>query len=115
MTACPRKPDGFDTALPDTDTESDGDSDADSDGDSDTDTDSDTDPIDTASPDFSLVINEFLANPDGADANCDGVQDNADDEFIEIVNAGGIPIDLSGATLSDTTGAKHTFPSGSVL
>ncbi|MBA2321102.1 MAG: lamin tail domain-containing protein [Deltaproteobacteria bacterium] len=86
--------------------------------DADTDADTDTDPalpIDTANPDFLLVINEVLADAAVADANCDGTIESVDDEFVEIVNAGGIPIDLSGAELIDLTGTRHLFPAGSIL
>lgn len=66
----------------------------------------------------SLVINEFLADPAGdisGDANGDGVRDSGDDEFVELINAGGTEIDLSGWTISDGFGERHTFPAGSVI
>lgn len=64
-----------------------------------------------------IVINEFQADPDttNGDANGDGAADFADDEFIEIVNNSGAPLDVSGWTLSDATGVRHTFPAGSVI
>jgi hypothetical protein len=36
-------------------------------------------------------------------------------EFIELVNVGGSAVDLSGWTLSDATGLRHTFASGTLL
>jgi len=63
-----------------------------------------------------VVINELLADPGTVvDANCDGVIDSTDDEFVEIVNVGPGSVDLSDATLSDGTGVQHTFPGGTVL
>ncbi len=65
-----------------------------------------------------LVINEFLADPaSGADgdANGDGIRDSSEDEFVEIVNITGGEVDLSGWTLSDAVGVRHTFPTGTVV
>ena len=65
-----------------------------------------------------IVINEIHADPApglAGDANNDGVRDDTDDEFVELVNDTGSPLDISGWTLSDAVGVKHTFPSGSVL
>ncbi|MCO4771179.1 MAG: lamin tail domain-containing protein [Deltaproteobacteria bacterium] len=45
-------------------------------------------------------VNEFLANPEGADAG---------KEWVELVNLGGAPVDLDGWTLSDTTSVRHAF------
>jgi hypothetical protein len=62
-----------------------------------------------------VVLNEFLADPpadlDG-DANGDGVRDSAEDEFVEIYNAGTVPMDLSGWTIQDATGVRHEFEKG---
>ncbi len=58
-------------------------------------------------------INEILADPpaDAAgDANGDGERDAADDEFVEIVNCGIVPVDMSGWRLSDGTSVRHVFP-----
>jgi hypothetical protein len=53
-----------------------------------------------------LTINEVLA--DGAvDANCDGVVDADDDEFVELVNTGPVPIALVGGTVSDGATVRH--------
>ena len=114
-----RKPDDPTGTPPDDgDADTDADADSDTDADADTDSDADTDTpggIDTAAPGFSIIINEILADPGGADANCDGVADNSDDEFVEIVNNGTTTYDLSGGTLSDLVQVRHTFPPGTVL
>lgn len=58
-------------------------------------------------------INEILADPpaDAAgDANGDGERDASDDEFVEIVNCGMEPVDMSGWRLSDGTSVRHVFP-----
>ncbi|MCB0769700.1 MAG: lamin tail domain-containing protein [Flavobacteriales bacterium] len=59
-----------------------------------------------------IAINEFLADPDAAagDANGDGTVDTSEDEFVELVNFGATPIDISGWTISDAVGVRHTFP-----
>ncbi|MCA9732584.1 lamin tail domain-containing protein [candidate division KSB1 bacterium] len=60
----------------------------------------------------SLILNEILADPAAdlpGDANGDGTRDTTDDEFIELVNTGNTPIDLSGWTVSDAVGVRHTF------
>lgn len=63
-----------------------------------------------------VVINEILADPmAGADPNGDGTASTTQDEFVEIVNATGNALDLSGMTLSDATGVRHTFAPGTVL
>jgi len=70
-----------------------------------------------APPDDSgLVINEIHADPAGGlsgDANGDGTRHFGQDEFVEIVNNSGGPMDLSGWTLSDGAGVRHVFPAGS--
>ncbi|WP_369945191.1 lamin tail domain-containing protein [Vitiosangium sp. GDMCC 1.1324] len=53
-----------------------------------------------------VFINEILANEAGSDVN---------GEFVELVNSGGTAADLSGWTVSDSTGVKHTFASGTTL
>ncbi|HEX5745114.1 MAG TPA: lamin tail domain-containing protein [Archangium sp.] len=53
-----------------------------------------------------VFINEILANEAGSDVN---------GEFVEIVNSGGTAADLSGWTLSDAAGLRHTFASGTTL
>lgn len=65
-----------------------------------------------------VTINELLADPpagiDG-DANGDGIRDTADDEFVEIVNSSGAPVDLTGWEIHDATGLRHAFAAGPVL
>lgn len=65
-----------------------------------------------------VVANEILFDPpdDAAgDANCDGVRDASDDEFVEIVNDALTSVDLSGATLSDSVSIRHTFADGTIV
>ena len=65
-----------------------------------------------------MVINEIHADPASGlpgDANGDGVQNFSDDEFVEIYNDSAGDLDLSGWTLSDGFGLRHTFPGGSVV
>ncbi len=47
-----------------------------------------------------LIINEFLADPDGTDTP---------NEFVEVVNAGTRAVDLAGWTLADGIKIRHTF------
>jgi predicted extracellular nuclease len=64
------------------------------------------------------IINEILADPASdlsGDANGDGVRDGSQDEFVEIVNVSGSAVDISGWTLSDAVGVRHTFPAGTVI
>jgi hypothetical protein len=73
----------------------------------------------SAAADVKLVIDAILADPpDGArgDTNGDGMRDPADDEFVEIVNAGTTPACLAGWTLGDASQAeRHVFPLGGAL
>lgn len=65
-----------------------------------------------------LVFNEVLADPaTTADPNQDGDSDPVDDEFVEIANAAGVTLDVSGVTLwdADLSTARHTFPSPTYL
>ena len=64
------------------------------------------------------LINELHADPaSGAagDANGDGVRSSSADEFVEIINNTGSTYDLSGWTLSDASGLRHTFPAATVV
>ena len=57
-----------------------------------------------------LVFNEILADPT-ADANGDTLVDTSEDEFVEIVNASGQPVCISGWTLGDAVNPeRHAFP-----
>jgi hypothetical protein len=73
---------------------------------------------------LTLSLNEVLADPPvvtgdstQGDVNHDGVGDSFEDEFIELVNYGAQPVDISGWTLSDddSPGAEFTFPEGTVV
>ncbi len=65
-----------------------------------------------------IVLNEVLADPppdlDG-DANGDGTRSTSQDEFVELVNIGADPVDLTGWSIHDATGARHEFASGPVI
>jgi hypothetical protein len=66
-----------------------------------------------------LAITEILADPpDGGagDANGDGARDPSDDEFVELVNRGPMPLCLTGWTLGDAEDPeRHVFPLGRAL
>jgi Lamin Tail Domain/Secretion system C-terminal sorting domain len=65
-----------------------------------------------------VVINEILADPpdgDAGDANGDGVRDGHDDEFVEIINASGSGIDISGWKLYEGTTLRHIFPDNTIV
>lgn len=61
-----------------------------------------------------MVLNEILINA-SADYNGDGEADARDDEFIELLNIGGVTADLSGWSISDGVGARHVFPAGTTV
>lgn len=69
-------------------------------------------------PEFpQIAINEihfFPIEPSG-DANGNGSVQTISDEFVEIVNSGTTPFNLTGWKLSDNTQVRHEFPSGTVL
>ena len=76
--------------------------------------------VETSSAFGLLVINEVLT--DGAvdgDPNADGdAPDATGDEFVELVNAGDTPLDLSGFKIFETNMpfvARHTFEAGTSL
>ena len=71
-------------------------------------------------PDYPLFISEVLADPptgDAGDANQDGVRDTYEDEFIELYNAGAVPISLAGWRLGDSRPPKDhfQFPANAVI
>ncbi|MBZ0236182.1 MAG: lamin tail domain-containing protein, partial [Deltaproteobacteria bacterium] len=67
-------------------------------------------------PPGQLLVNEILADPPvGYDANGDGSASTISDEMLELVNVGRTPLDLSGATVADTTGVRVIFPAGTEL
>jgi len=61
-----------------------------------------------------LVINEFLANPaSGDDPNGDGTAGgDSEEEFVEVVNNTGGPVDLGGYEIVDEADNTYTFPQG---
>ncbi|HPQ66420.1 MAG TPA: lamin tail domain-containing protein, partial [bacterium] len=62
-----------------------------------------------------VVINEILADPPywgAGDANRDGEVSSWQDEFVELVNRTGLPVELGGATISDNASERFTFPDG---
>ncbi len=61
-----------------------------------------------------LIINEILSAPT-TDTNKDGVFKSDQDEFIEIINISGNPLDIGDLTLSDNTRIRHTFPTNTIL
>jgi len=71
-------------------------------------------PIGTGAP--KLVIDEILADPGSiVDANGDGAASASDDEMIELVNIGGAPLDLGGATIADGYSVRVMLPEGTVV
>ena len=65
-----------------------------------------------------VALNEILADPPpdlAGDANGDGIRDSAQDEFVEIHNAGTVAADLSGWTIQDLTDVRHEFEEGFTL
>ena len=64
-----------------------------------------------------VLISEIHADPDptNGDANGDSSVSSTQDEFIELINTTYAPFDISGYTLSDTTGVRHTFPANTVI
>ena len=65
-----------------------------------------------------VILNEILADPpldSSGDANGDGLRDAVQDEFVEVVNVSGGPVDLEGITISDGVRVRFTFPAGAVL
>jgi hypothetical protein len=71
---------------------------------------------DTADPGLEILINEIYADPvTSNDANCDGLFDNKDDEFVEIVNIGSVVANLSGGSIEDKDATRHTFAPGTLL
>ena len=65
-----------------------------------------------------VIINEFLADPAAGlagDSNKDGVRSASNDEFIEILNYGPHPVDLTGWSLADASATRHVFPQETTL
>ena len=69
---------------------------------------------------YALIISEVLADPPlglAGDANRDGQRDPHEDEFIELYNAGPVPISLAGWRLGDagTLSDYFRFPPGAFI
>ncbi|MEO1087647.1 MAG: lamin tail domain-containing protein, partial [Acidobacteriota bacterium] len=65
-----------------------------------------------------VIISELLADPAAGaagDANGDGSTDALEDDFVELVNTGSTPFDVSGFTLSDADQVRHVFAPGTVI
>jgi hypothetical protein len=65
-----------------------------------------------------LVINEYLADPPdtiAGDANGDGTRNASQDEFVELVNYGLVPLNIGGFTISDATQQRFSFPAGKII
>jgi hypothetical protein len=68
-----------------------------------------------------LVIDEVHARPASdlyGDANHDGVRSGTQDEFVELLNADSLPLDVAGWMLrrgTSTMTTVYTFPTGTVL
>jgi hypothetical protein len=64
-----------------------------------------------------IILNEIHADPhpEFGDANGDGEIDSDDDEFLEIVNVGEDPFDLSGWEISDEVRVRFSFPLNTIL
>jgi hypothetical protein len=74
-------------------------------------------PLDTGVPGFGLAFNEVLADVGGGtinDANCDGVF-GPEDQFVELVNTGTVPVDLADSTIELGGLTYRRFPRDSVL
>ncbi len=75
----------------------------------------------TVLPRRRVVIEEALADPPGGlagDANGDGVRETYQDEFIEVLNADTVAVDVSGWTLSDddvSVANRFRFPPETIL
>jgi hypothetical protein len=72
----------------------------------------------------SIVLNEVLYDPSNSgllgDANGDGLYVQDEDEFIELLNTGSQPLDVSGWKVYDANALssgtpRHVFPAGSVI
>lgn len=64
-----------------------------------------------------VVINEIHADPDptNGDADGDGNSNTDDDEFVEIVNVESVNVNITGWTISDAQGRRHTFSDNTIL
>ena len=74
-------------------------------------------PTSDGSIDPVIILNEIHADPhpELGDANEDGMIGSDDDEFLEFVNIGEDPLDLSGWEISDAVRVRFTFPPNTIL
>jgi hypothetical protein len=72
----------------------------------------------TPAPSTGWIINEINADPDtvAGDSNRDGIVSSDDDEFIELVNNTGNPVNVSGWGLFDASvSPRFVFPAGVIV
>ena len=65
-----------------------------------------------------VSLNEFMPNPERIDWNGDGILGEENDEYVELYNANGAAVDLSGWQVDDMAGggsAPYTLPAGAVI
>ncbi|MDB4424782.1 lamin tail domain-containing protein, partial [Akkermansiaceae bacterium] len=63
-----------------------------------------------------LVINELLYDPSpGNDVNQDGEANSSQDEFVEIVNIGALPLNIGLYEITDFSGNFFRFPFGTII
>ncbi|MDA7658122.1 immunoglobulin domain-containing protein [bacterium] len=63
-----------------------------------------------------LVINELLYDPSpGNDVNQDGEANTSQDEFVEIVNIGALPLNIGLYEITDFNGNFFRFPFGTII
>ena len=65
-----------------------------------------------------VVFNEILADPNSNSCNFDTDGDGsaeATDEFLELFNTSGVPVDVSGWVLTDAAGNTFTIPAGTII
>lgn len=64
-----------------------------------------------------LVVNEYFGAPgSGQDPNEDGTQgDDAEEEFIEVLNISDSQVDVSSFEIRNSAGAAYAFPAGTTL
>jgi len=67
----------------------------------------------------SIIINEINSDPSDdpilGDANGDGTRHPVQDEFVELLNIGTEPVDLSGWVVGDDERLSFTFPDGVII
>lgn len=61
-----------------------------------------------------VLVNEVHPSPN-ADMNRDGKVSGTQDEFVEVVNASAVEVDLGGWSVSDAVGVRHVFPAKTVV